>query len=193
MAVPSPKASKATLRKKARSARMKFVAALESDTRVALEAQLADKLAEIVEQADIIAGYAAIGSEISPATLLSRAAAKGKTIAYPTFTGDDEQFTFRAGDPVMPGPHQIRQPADDAPKVDPDLVLVPLVACGDGGARLGQGKGHYDRVLARLRDNGAKLVGIGWKIQRLDTPIPTEPWDVALDAFASPRGIEIFS
>ncbi|MBB3763899.1 5-formyltetrahydrofolate cyclo-ligase [Sphingomicrobium lutaoense] len=180
------------MRKEARLARMKFVASLETDTRLALEAQLADRLADLVDAAEIIAGYAAIGSEISPEVCLARAARKGRTIAYPTFTGDDEQFLFRAGDPVMPGPHQIRQPADDAPLVKPDLVLVPLVACGNGGARLGQGKGHYDRVLARLVDDGARLVGIGWKVQRLERDLPSEPWDVPLHAFCSPRGIEFF-
>jgi hypothetical protein len=73
----------------------------------------------------------------------------------------------------------------DAPEVYPDLVLVPLIAVDARGTRLGQGKGHYDRVLAKLRERAALLIGVGWEVQRLDRLIPPDPWDVALDGFAS--------
>jgi 5-formyltetrahydrofolate cyclo-ligase len=84
------------------------------------------------------------------------------------------------------------QPAKRHPVVDPDLVLVPLVAVDGSGTRLGRGKGHYDRALARLRKNGARLIGIGWPLQRLADTIPADPWDVPLDAYASPEGLEWF-
>ena len=71
-------------------------------------------------------------------------------------------------------------------------MLVPLVAIDGHGTRLGQGKGHYDRVLANLREHGALLIGIGWQVQKLDATIPAEPWDVPLDGFASPDGLEMF-
>ena len=192
MAVPSPQSQKESLRKQARSARMTFVAGLEPGAKQALEQQLAAHLSDFIEDARVIGGYAAIGSEISPAAALAVAADAGKTIAYPTFSGDDDEFRFRAGEPVVTGPHQISQPHGDAPLVTPDLILIPLVACGDGGVRLGQGKGHYDRVLAGLVDKGAKLVGIGWQMQRIDGPVPSEKWDIPVHAFCSPRACEDF-
>ena len=79
-----------------------------------------------------------------------------------------------------------------APPVEPDLILVPLVAIDWLGTRLGRGKGHYDRVLRPLRKGGARLIGVGWSLQRIEGVIPTDPWDVPLDAFASPDGIEYF-
>jgi 5-formyltetrahydrofolate cyclo-ligase len=76
--------------------------------------------------------------------------------------------------------------------VDPDLILVPLIAIDGRGTRLGRGKGHYDRALARLRKSGARLIGVGWQIQRLADRIPADDWDIPLDAFASPKGVERF-
>ena len=79
-----------------------------------------------------------------------------------------------------------------SPEVYPDLILVPLVAIDRSGNRLGQGKGHYDRVLGRLREHGALLVGVGWAVQMVEGAIPADPWDVPLDGFASPEGLEMF-
>ena len=115
MAVPSPHSIKTKLRKEARTARMRFVARLEDDTRRALEEQLAEILSPHVAGAHIVAVYHAIGSEISLAPTIARARRLGKTVAYPTFDKDDDTFRFRAGEPAMPGPHQIMQPDASAP------------------------------------------------------------------------------
>jgi 5-formyltetrahydrofolate cyclo-ligase len=85
------------------------------------------------------------------------------------------------------------QPAKRHPIVQPDLVLVPLIAVDGQGSRLGRGKGHYDRALVNLKKNGARLIGVGWAIQRLTDTIPHDDWDIPLDAFASPDGLEVFS
>jgi 5-formyltetrahydrofolate cyclo-ligase len=36
------------------------------------------------------------------------------------------------------------------------------------------------------------LIGIGWHVQKLDGEIPRASWDIPLDAFASPEGLEMF-
>ena len=65
-------------------------------------------------------------------------------------------------------------------------TVVPLVAVDRAGTRLGQGKGHYDRVIGELKRRGALLAGVGWAVQLIDSTIPVDPWDVPLDCFASP-------
>jgi 5-formyltetrahydrofolate cyclo-ligase len=85
------------------------------------------------------------------------------------------------------------QPAKRHPVVQPDLVLVPLIAIDGRGTRLGRGKGHYDRALVSLKKSGARLIGVGWPQQRLSEAIPNDEWDIPLDAFASPGGLEVFS
>ena len=84
------------------------------------------------------------------------------------------------------------QPAKRHPPVQPDLVLVPLIAIDGQGTRLGRGKGHYDRALISLKKSGARLVGVGWPMQRLPETIPADEWDVPLNAFASPDRVEWF-
>ena len=102
------------------------------------------------------------------------------------------RFAYRLGPATSDGAHAIPQPGPDAPFMDCSLILVPLLAIDRSGHRLGQGGGHYDRVLPGLREKGALLIGLGWSLQRLDFALPSEPWDVALDGFASPSGLERF-
>src|SRR5262249_55517716 len=108
------------------------------------------------------------------------------------FADHQAPFRFLAGDPDEEGPWAVFQPKLDAPHVFPDLVLVPLVAIDRRGTRLGQGKGHYDRVLEGLRDHGALLIGLGWAVQLLAATIAADNWEVALAGFASPDGLEMF-
>jgi len=130
-------------------------------------------------------------SGLEPA-VLEAAAANGAIVAYPAFADHQANFRFLAGDPSEIGPWACFQPPLDAPEVFPDLVLVPLVAIDGKGTRLGQGKGHYDRVLGHQREHGALLIGVGWDVQKVEANIPAEPWDVQLDGFASPAGLEMF-
>lgn len=188
---PAP-ADKVALRRVARERRKAFVEALGREEREALEAQLAEVLAPLVANSHIVGGYCPLPSEISPFPALDAASARGATVAYPAFADHQAMFRFLAGDPSEAGPWACFQPPLDAPEVHPDLVLVPLVAIDGKGTRLGQGKGHYDRVLDRLREHGALLIGVGWEVQKVEATIPAEPWDVPLDGFASPAGLDMF-
>ena len=195
MVVPSPPfpdLSKDSLRLAALDARKAFVRTLDDAAKALLEQQLAENLTSICASAKIVGGYSPLGSEISPLLAIEEARAVGRIVAFPAFSNPAKPFRFLAGDPLVPGPFGIMQPKPTAPAVEPDLVLVPLIAVDPHGSRLGRGKGHYDRALGRLRKSGARLVGVGWPMQRLDDTIPVDPWDVHLDAFASPDGFEWF-
>jgi len=194
---PGPRAemdplSKESLRRAALEARKAFVRTLSDGGRTRLEHKLAQNLTSLFAGVTVVGGYCPLGSEISPLPATEEARAVGAIVAYPCFAHPAKPFRFLAGDPLEPGPFGIMQPAKRHPVVQPDLVLVPLIAVDGQGSRLGRGKGHYDRALATLKKNGARLVGVGWPIQRLSETIPHDPWDVPLDAFASPDGLEIF-
>jgi 5-formyltetrahydrofolate cyclo-ligase len=176
----------------ARERRQAFVEQLAPEERGQLEHQLARVLDPLLAKSRITGGYAPLPTEISPLPALEAAAARGTLLAFPAFTDHQSHFRFLAGEPVEPGPWAVLQPALDAPQVYPDLVLLPLVAVDGHGTRLGQGKGHYDRVAGELREHGALLIGVGWAVQRLDNEIPDDPWDLPLDGFASPEGLEMF-
>lgn len=185
--------SKESLRRAALDARKAFVQTLSDAERAMLERRLAEHLTSLFAGVSVVGGYCPLGSEISPLPATEEARAVGAIVAYPCFANPAKPFRFHAGDPLEPGPFGIMQPAKRHPVVHPDLVLVPLIAIDGHGTRLGRGKGHYDRALARLKKSGARLVGIGWALQRLTETIPRDEWDVPLDAFASPERLELFS
>ena len=180
------------MRKTALEARKAFVLTLSDAKRARLEQQLAEHLTSLCAGATVVGGYAPLGSEISPLLATEEARAVGRIVAYPAFDHPSKPFKFRAGDPLYPGPFGIMQPKKSAPVVEPDLIFVPLIAIDARGTRLGRGKGHYDRALISLKKTGARLVGVGWRMQRLKEVIPADDWDVPLHAFASPDGVEEF-
>ncbi len=191
--VPSPiPPDKVRLRAEMRARRRLYAASLAADTRAALEEALAAAISPLFATAGTIAAYAPMKDEISALPALDHARADGLTIAFPYFVDRDARMVFRAGQADDSGPWDILQPAAAAPIVSPDLILMPLVAIDPAGNRIGMGKGHYDRALPGLRKAGARLIGVGWEFQRLDHALAPDAWDVALDGFASPAGLEMF-
>ena len=184
--------SKEALRRAALDARKAFVRTLSDASRARFEQKLAEHLTSTWAGATVVGGYAPLGSEISPLAAMEEARAVGAIVAFPAFDNPAKPFRFRAGDPLQAGPFGMMQPKKSAPVVEPDVILVPLIAIDGHGTRLGRGKGHYDRALIRLKKSGARLIGVGWPLQRLTESIPTDEWDVPLDAFASPKGLELF-
>jgi 5-formyltetrahydrofolate cyclo-ligase len=196
MVVPSPPfpaLTKEALRRAAIDARKAYVRTLSDADRTLLERRLAERLTSLCAGAKVVGGYSALGSEISPLLAMEEARAVGAIVAFPAFSNPAKPFRFLAGDPSGGGPFGILQPKATAPPVEPDVILVPLIAVDGRGTRLGRGKGHYDRVLAPLRRKGARLIGVGWPLQRLTEEIPRDPWDVPMDGFASPEGVEWFT
>ena len=184
--------AKQRLRAAMREQRRDYAASLDAPTRAALEDQLAAALEPLFATATIVAAYAPMKEEISPLPAMARANWSHRRLAFPHFGERDSPMTFRIGNPVDPGPLGILQPSADGELASPDLILMPLVAIDPRGNRIGMGKGHYDRAMPGLRAAGAKLIGCGWSLQRLDHALEPDPWDVALDGFASPDGLEMF-
>lgn len=88
------------------------------------------------------------------------------------------------------GKYGITEPLTNLPKVElnlVDLVLVPSVACDRRGYRLGYGGGFYDRFLAK---RSLYTVGITFADYHLEQ-LPSETWDVPLNAVCTEIGIQI--
>ncbi len=81
---------------------------------------------------------------------------------------------------------EVRMPEDDVRPDWPDVIIVPGTAFTQGGDRLGQGGGWYDRFLPGRRAD-AVTVGIGFATQIVDF-VPTAPHDVALDCIVTDEG-----
>ena len=186
MAVPSPSPDKREMRTAALEARRSYARSLPRELRAELERKLGQIVLPRLIGARIVAGYHPMKDEISPYAVLDLLG-PGQTAALPWFHDRDSRMMFRAAPATEVGPWGVLQPPADAAIVAPDLVLVPLVLGDRSGTRIGHGKGHYDRALAHLREAGAvATIGIAWETQISDRPIPADPWDIPLDAIATP-------
>ena len=77
--------------------------------------------------------------------------------------------------------------------VEPDLLIVPLVAFDRSGARLGYGGGFYDRSLEKLRQK-KKTIAIGFAYSGQEvSKIPTEKTDQNLDIIVTEKEIIYFN
>ncbi|MEO0983226.1 MAG: 5-formyltetrahydrofolate cyclo-ligase [Pseudomonadota bacterium] len=138
----------------------------------------------------VVSGYVKLNDEIDPAPLLKKLAQGGGELALPR-VDPDGLISFRAwshGEPLERGAFGLAEPAAEAPRVTPTLVLVPALAIDAKGVRLGYGKGHYDRALARLRAEGrAFACALVYQAQIIDA-VPSEPHDQQMDWAVSERG-----
>jgi 5-formyltetrahydrofolate cyclo-ligase len=188
MAVPSHP-SKADRRRAALEARRSYARSLAPGLRAELEAKLAEIVAPRLIAAKIVAAYHPLKDEISPYPVLARLGA-GQRAALPWFLDRDSRMIWREAPAVEPSPWGVLQPLAESEALAPDTVLVPLVAADRNGTRIGHGKGHYDRALAHLRGREGGTVftiGLAWEPQILQEALEPDPWDVPLDAIATPN------
>ena len=187
MVVPSPSPpGKPDLRARALELRRAYARSLSPGLRTDLQEKLAETVLPHLLGAAIVAGYHPLKDEVSPYPVLDRLG-PGQRAVLPWFLDRDARMLFREAPAVEPSPWGVLQPAGSAKALAPDIVLVPLVAADRSGARIGHGKGHYDRALSHLREAGPVFtIGIAGEPQILDEPIPADPWDVPLDAIATP-------
>jgi 5-formyltetrahydrofolate cyclo-ligase len=189
MAVPSPSYStKSELRADALQTRRTYADSLTPELRADLESKLAEIVLPHLIGARVIAGYHPLRAEISPYPILA-GLGEGQAAVLPWFLDRDARMIFRRAPAAEPSPWGVLQPSPEAEALAPDLVLVPLVAADRSGTRIGHGKGHYDRAISHLRESGAAVltIGLGWEWQIYDEPIAADPWDMPLDAIATPK------
>lgn len=137
-----------------------------------------------------VAVYLPIGSEIDPRPLMDKLTAAGASLALPCVLADGSMMYrhYTRGDPLEKASFGLLEPFHEVPEVQPTLILTPLLAFDRTGNRLGYGKGHYDRAIARLREKGRAFVcGLAFQGQEVDA-IPAEPHDIPLDWVMTERG-----
>ncbi len=140
-----------------------------------------------------ISGYMPIRTEIDPLPVMAKMAASG-FVTVPVIERAGQPLKFRqwmAGCEMLTGPFGAKIPATGE-WLEPQVLIVPLVAFDRDGARLGYGGGYYDRTLALLRGRRNTIaVGFAYGAQQADT-LPMEPTDQPLDALITERDTLIF-
>jgi 5-formyltetrahydrofolate cyclo-ligase len=94
---------------------------------------------------------------------------------------------YAFGQQLNSGVWGIREPKDDAPEVDPDVLIVPLAAFDRRGNRIGYGAGYYDMTINRLRAlKPITAVGIAYAAQEVPD-VPVTERDARLDLVLTER------
>lgn len=145
----------------------------------------------------VVSGYWPFRSEIDPRPLMRRLARLGVTLALPITPakGVEGPLSFRLWTPqirLAPSAFGVHEPDAAQPALEPDLLLVPLLAFDLRGHRLGYGAGHYDRALACLRARKPILaIGLAYGAQAMDR-LPDGPHDQVLDGVLTERAYSAF-
>ena len=140
-------------------------------------------------KASCIMGYLAFGNELSVDLVLQQALRDGKTVAVPLVQSATEMAPVQLENMLnfeldRYGIRSVRQPQQL------DLVLVPGVAFGRDGSRLGMGAGYYDRFLPQAEN--ALLMGIAYDAF-IQPSLPRDEFDVLVQLLASESGITTLS
>lgn len=131
--------------------------------------------------ARLVGLYVPIKSETPTRPLLELALREEKSVAVPRVAGDALAYhVVRSFEGLAPGAFGIPEPAA-ADAVKPDVVIVPGLAFDASGARLGYGRGYFDRLLS---DYGGTAIGLAFDFQVL-ARLPQDTHDVAVDVVAT--------
>lgn len=168
------------------------------DVRAQHAAALADHIDALAVVGGTVCAYVPVGAEPGSLQMLNVLARRGARVLLPVArtTADDDAVAlqwgeYRPGQLVEARFGLLEPPAPWLPSktvAEASIVLVPALAVDWAGARLGRGRGFYDRTLV-LGDPDARLVAVIRDEELLDE-VPHEPHDVPVTHALTPgRGL----
>ena len=143
-----------------------------------------------------VTSYLSIGTEPSTSELVRTLRSGGARVMMPVLRDDlDLDWAiYENPEQLSPGPRGLW--TVDGPRLgleavsDADVVIVPALAVGADGTRLGRGGGCYDRALARVPP-GRPVLALLYAGEVL-AAVPAEPHDRSVTAAVTPDGIHRF-
>lgn len=151
---------------------------------------LADYLAG--QGGKVLSGYMPMRTEIDP---LPAMAAHQGPVGVPVIIGKGQPLRFREWTPgtkLVEGAFKALIPEEGA-WVEPEVLIVPLLAFDARGYRLGYGGGFYDRTLEGLRARHPVLaIGFAFSAQEV-AEVPIDATDQRLDAVVTEKGVTLFA
>jgi len=146
------------------------------------------RLLEYLEphEGQTLSGYMPIRTEIDPLPVMVKLSQSG-FVTVPVIEAAGQPLTFRQWTPnceMVAGPFGAKVPATGA-WLEPEILIVPLIAFDRDGGRLGYGGGFYDRTLQLLRARRPTIaVGFAYAAQEAEG-LPLEVTDQPLDAIVT--------
>jgi len=181
---------KAALRERLLAARR----AVSDDVGAAHASALADHVDGLVIDGGTVCAYVPVGAEPGSIELLDVLLRFADRVLLPVArtTADDDAVAlqwgeYRPGQLVTARFGLLEPPGPWLPAAtvaEAGVVFVPALAVDRAGARLGRGRGFYDRTLV-LRDPQARLIAVVRDEELLDE-VPHEPHDVPMTHALTP-------
>lgn len=141
--------------------------------------------------ASVVSAFFPYQSEIDTRPLLGKLAGEGWTTCLPIVIAQGEPLVFRRwmpGEPTVPGIWNIPRPSDDAEQMEPDVLMVPMLAFDRKGYRLGYGGGFYDRTLEMLRRKKKTVaIGVAYAAQEMSS-VPHGAHDQTMNFIMTEKG-----
>ena len=161
------------------------IAKLSAEEKRSLSADIFSSIEALkeVKEASVIALFASLSDEPQTAEIIAKFS-KTKRIVLPRIEGEEMNF-YDIADGLQSGAFGIMEPISTTP-IEPseiDVMILPGVAFTSHGARLGRGKGFYDKYLSH-NSFRAYTIGVCYPCQVVKS-IPTEEHDKMLDRVIS--------
>lgn len=141
----------------------------------------------------VISLYWPKGREFPTTSLLDELLIRGYACTLPVVQKDKRELHFARWDEsveLVKGAFDLMEPVVNGKTewLEPDILIVPLLAFDRMGHRMGYGMGHYDATIASLRKKKEILtVGLCYAQQAVLFNLPTEPHDESLDWIVTPQ------
>ncbi len=128
-----------------------------------------------------VAVFMPLGDEPPIREAVERWAAE-KRVVVPRVEGDDMRFFDFCAEQMASGAFGIEEPQATAecPPEEIEVMIVPAVALARNGARMGRGRGYYDRYLGAPAAARIYKIGTCFACQLVGQLI-VEPHDVLMD------------
>ena len=169
-------------KRKIRQAVRAEIAKLSDEEKKSLSAQIFSELDNSNEvcNASVIALFISLPDEPQTANFIEQLLSKNKRVVVPRIEGEEMNF-YDISEGVSEGAFGIMEPIATSPilPAEIDVMIVPGVAFTRNGARLGRGKGFYDKYLSH-KDFHAYTIGVCYPCQVVEN-LPTEEHDKQLD------------
>lgn len=134
------------------------------------------------KEANLVACYLDVRGEVGTGGVFDCCWAAGKDVCVPAHDDSVNGYSMAmidAGTPLVKGNMGIDEPVDpewaDCNAVD--LFLVPGLAFGSRGGRVGYGGGYYDRLM---KDTGGTKAALAFDFQVHDE-VPVETYDILVN------------
>ena len=139
-----------------------------------------------------LALYASFRNEVLTGGVFEDAIKSGREVYYPRVVKSGPHLAFFRVDSEKElelGSYEILEPpahASECPASDFDCVVVPGAAFDLRGARVGYGRGYYDKALKNVKK---PIVAFAFDFQVVEGEIVTEAHDVSVSAIVTEKRV----